>query len=254
MDTQTAEFNAPSDMRYVRFLKQLHQANLFDWYMEVGCRTGRSFAEVRGKTIGVDPFFRVASNVIGAKPALLLFQQTSDDFFGSGMLEALNVRLGFSFLDGMHLFEHLLRDFANTEAASDPAGVIALHDCCPFSHEMTTRDLNNLPTDAWTGDVWKLIPILQNYRPDLKIDVLGCKPTGLVMVSGLDPRNTVLIDRYDEILHEWQTIELRDYGADRFYGAFEYTTVAEIMQDDWAYFSGVRLPQRAALTPEYVTP
>ena len=28
----------------------------------------------------------------------------------------------------MHLFEFLLRDFMNTEAASDPKGVIMMHD------------------------------------------------------------------------------------------------------------------------------
>lgn len=102
----------------------------------------------------------------------------------------MQIKLSFSFLDGMHLFEFLLRDFIAAEKASGPNGVIAMHDCCPFSHEMTTRDLDNLPQGggAWTGDVWKLIPILREYRPDLKLTVLNAAPTGLVFVSGLKPK------------------------------------------------------------------
>ena len=83
----------------------------------------------------------------------------------------------------MHLYEYLLRDLIATERNSSPDGFIMLHDCCPFDHGMTTRDLDNLPDGPWTGDVWKIIPILQAHRPDLKIDVLDCRTTGLVVLS-----------------------------------------------------------------------
>ncbi len=32
----------------------------------------------------------------------------------------------------------------------------------------------------WTGDVWKLIPILQRYRPDLQLTLFDAPPSGLV--------------------------------------------------------------------------
>jgi hypothetical protein len=247
-------FNRPADKPYVRFLKRLHRHVLFDWYMEVGCRTGRSFAEVRSKTIAVDPFFRVERNVIHNKPALHIIQQTSDDFFESGFLKAMGVKLGYSFLDGMHLFEYLLRDFMNTEPFSDTKGVIALHDCCPYDHEMTTRDVENAPGEAWTGDVWKLIPILKQYRPDLTITVLGCKPTGLVLVSGLDPTDRTLAKAYDEIIADWTDVTLEDYGVGKFYDLFEYTPVEEIEGSDYALFDGVRLSDDQAIKPAYVSP
>lgn len=101
---------------------------LFDWYLEVGCRSGRTFGPVRGKTIAVDPYFRIETNVIGPKPALHILQQTSDDFFASGFLKAMKIKLSFSFLDGLHLFEYLLRDFMGAEANSHKNGVIAMHD------------------------------------------------------------------------------------------------------------------------------
>lgn len=235
-------FNSASGKHYTRFLDGLHRTHLFDWYMEVGCRSGRTFGPVRGKTVAVDPYFRVQSDVIGPKPALHVFQQTSDDFFASGFLSAMKIKLSFSFLDGLHLFEFLLRDFINTEAASHEDGVIALHDCCPFSEEMTSRDLDNLPAGAWTGDVWKLIPILREYRPDLKLTVLDCRPTGLVLVTGLSPKNTVLKKKYDEIVSRYETVTLADYGPERFATSFEMTDARAYATDGYPDFARVALP------------
>lgn len=247
-------FKQANGPKYQNFMAALHAEILFDWYLEVGCRTGRIFANARGKTIAVDPYFLANTNIIGAKPALHVFQQTSDDFFASGFLNAIKAKLSFSFLDGMHLFEFLLRDFIATEKASDPKGVIALHDCCPFSHEMTTRDLKNLPRQWWTGDVWKLIPILRRYRPDVKITVLDAHPTGLVLVSNLDPDSTVLADAYPEILKEWQEVSLQDYGLDRFNALFVYTSTAQFQAEGFPLFKPVALNPEAVLVPEKITP
>lgn len=247
-------FKQASDIPYVRFLRRLHEAMTFEWYLEVGCRTGRTFGPVKGKTIAVDPFFQVESNVIGTKPALMCFQQTSDAFFDSDFLSSTGIKLSFSFLDGMHLVEYLLRDFINAERNSVPGAVAMLHDCCPFSYEMTTRDVENAPRDAWTGDVWKLIPILQRYRPDLELTVLGCRPTGLVLVHGLDPDSRVLQDSYEAILEEWRDLELQDYGTDRFFGSFEYVSAAEVQDRNYWMFDEVRLDGDTIKTPEFVSP
>ncbi|MFM2365572.1 MAG: hypothetical protein RIR95_179 [Pseudomonadota bacterium] len=240
--------------QYTRFLDQLHSERLFNWYMEVGCRTGRTFAAVRSKTIAVDPFFLTENNIIYSKPALHVFQTKSDDFFESGFLKKLGIKLSFSFLDGMHLFEYLLRDFMHTEANSAADSVIALHDCCPASNEMTTRDLDNLPKRAWTGDVWKLIPILQEYRPKLKITVLDCKPTGLVLVSGLDPKNTVLAKNYDAILAKYMDITLETYGPEKFYGSFNYTNAREFRDAGYPLFDKCSIANELALIPTKVSP
>ncbi|WP_323811287.1 class I SAM-dependent methyltransferase [Yoonia sp. 67-2] len=241
-------------MKYTTFMAALHRDVLFDWYMEIGCRTGRIFANARGKTIAVDPFFRCDTNVIGSKPALHVFQQTSDDFFASDFLKAMKVKLSFSFLDGMHLFEFLLRDFMAAEKASDPKGVIALHDCCPFSHEMTTRDLSAMPKQAWTGDVWKLIPILKHYRPDLQITVLDAAPTGLVLISKLDPQSQVLERNYAEIVECYTTTTLQEFGLDAFNALFDYEVTSTFIAAGYPLFSDVRLPEAAALKPEKITP
>lgn len=247
-------FKQANGLKYTKFMAGLHQDCLFDWYLEVGCRTGRIFANARGKTIAVDPFFRAETNIIGVKPGLHILQQTSDDFFASGFLAAMKAKLSFSFLDGMHLFEYLLRDFIGAEKASDPKGVIALHDCCPFSHEMTTRDLSNLPKQAWTGDVWKLIPILMEHRPDLTITVLDAAPTGVVLVSGLDPKSKVLEKKYDAIVKAYAEMTLKDFGLEAFNALFDYTDTRAFMAEGYPLFKAVMQDPAKALTPEKITP
>ncbi len=244
----------PLGMQYRRFLATLHDRHIFDWYLEIGCRSGESFAPVRSKTIAVDPFFRAEINIIGKKPALHVFQQTSDDFFGQGFLARNGIRLSLAFLDGMHLFEFLLRDFMNTEAAMDPKGVIMLHDCVPYGSKMTGRDLDNLPDGAWTGDVWKLIPILQTWRPDLAITVLDCQPTGLVCVSGLDPKNRVLTQNYDRIVANFSDMDIKDFGVDRFFALFDYTGARLVARKGFQPFRPVALPEEQALQPAEITP
>lgn len=247
-------FKRANGLKYTTFMEGLHKDFLFDWYMEVGCRTGRIFANARGKTIAVDPFFQCETNVITAKPALHVFQQTSDDFFASEFLAAMKINLSFSFLDGMHLFEFLLRDVMAAERNSIPHGVIALHDCCPYDHEMTTRDLSAVPKRAWTGDVWKLIPILIKYRPDLRLTVLDAAPTGLVVISNLDPQSRELDQHYDEILSHYQTMTLERFGVPAFNALFDYTHTADFMAAGFPLFSDIQLPETFALNPQKITP
>lgn len=242
-------FVPATGMRYLTFFKGLHEALLFDWYLEIGCRKGHSFAPVRSKTIAVDPFFRAELNIIGKKPALHIFQTTSDDFFAQGFLARSGIRLGLSFLDGMHLYEYLLRDFINTEADSDPNGVIMMHDCVPFGLGMLTRDLDNIPRGPWTGDVWKLIPILQKWRPDLKLTVLDCSPTAVVCVSNLSPGNRVLQDSYDSIRAEFDTMELGAYGVERFFQSFEMTSSADCAAGGYELFKPASIDPTLALDP-----
>lgn len=247
-------FIRPTGLSYYTFLATLHQTLLFDWYLEVGCRKGDSFAPVRSKTIAVDPFFRAEINIIGKKPALHVFQTTSDDFFAQKFLERNGIRLGLSFLDGMHLYEYLLRDFMNAEANSRPEGVILMHDCVPFNHGMTTRDLNNIPRAAWTGDVWKLIPILQRWRPDLTVTVLDCRPTALVAVSNLSPGNQALHKAQDEIHAEFATVDLETWGLERFFQSFQMVSGKECLEGGFQLFRPASIDADQAIDPRHITP
>jgi hypothetical protein len=244
----------PEGVQHYRFLKALHAQCLFDWYLEIGCRAGQSFAPVRSKTIAVDPFFQAEINIIGQKPALHVFQATSDDFFATGFLARNGIRVSAAFLDGMHLFEYLLRDFMNAEANSDPDGVIMMHDCVPYDFAMTTRDLENLPKGAWTGDVWKLIPILQAWRPDLRLTVLDCRPTGVLCASNLNPESRVLQESYDRIVGEFKGLDIEAFGVERFFGSFEFTSARQMVRKRFPLFARVSLAAETALEPQRITP
>lgn len=238
----------PHGTRYLKFLNWLHGEMLFDWYMEIGCCNGDSFAPVRSKTVAVDPFFRAEIDIIGKKPALHVFQATSDDFFATGFLQRNDIRLSVSFLDGMHLFDFLLRDFINTEAASDPKGVIMMHDLVPHDRAMTTRDLSAIRGN-WTGDVWKLLPILQRWRPDLTLTMLNLRPTGVLCASNLSPGNRVLQDNYDAIVAEFMAQDIEAHGVDRYFASFEYIDAIAMKDAGFPLFQPLALDPSAALEP-----
>lgn len=234
-------FRPATDLHYIEFLTRLHAAVPLDWYLEIGCRSGHSLSPARCRTIGVDPDFALKAGVQGSKPELLLFQTTSDAFFSTGFLERNAIRLSLSFIDGMHLVEYVLRDFINLERRSRPGGAIMIHDCCPWTHDMTTREVPAIVNRAWTGDVWKIVPILARWRPELSVMVLGCRPTGLAIVGGLDPENRVLADAYREVLAEYGDLTLRSYGPERFFGGFDYVPAGEVEAAGFGFLDGVRL-------------
>jgi hypothetical protein len=247
-------FRAATGLPYGDFFQALHTKAAFEWYMEIGCRSGRIFCEARGKTIAVDPFFQADRNIIGVKPALYVFQETSDAFFAGGFLGHNAIRLSVSFLDGMHLFEFLLRDFMNTEANSRADGVILMHDCSPYDHAMTARDYGDRRGLPWTGDVWKLLPILQEFRPDLSVRVLDCAATGLVAISNLDPDSRVLRERYDEIIRKYQDLSLQAFGVERFFSSFAHVDAAAEVAAGFPTFRPVMLEPSARQRPERSSP
>jgi len=44
-----------------------------------------------------------------------------------------------------------------------------------------------------------MVYILKEYRPDLKLEFIDVKPTGFMVIKGLDKTNNILIDNYNQI-------------------------------------------------------
>jgi hypothetical protein len=65
----------------------------------------------------------------------------------------------------------------------------------------------------WSGDIWRLILALKKYRPDLTVNVIGARPTGLAIVQDLDPNSSVLAERQDEIIDEYLALDLSAIGG-----------------------------------------
>ncbi len=201
-------------VQYLRFLGLLAAQLRPRRYLEVGTREGASLKQFpHAAAICVDPAFQIDSDVLLQRRETFFFQTTSDDFFARhSVQELLGGPFDVAFLDGMHLFEYLLRDFVNAEREAHRGSIIVLHDCLPTHPAMTWRrpeereallhaaDGATPPAAYWAGDVYKIVPMLARYRPDLRIHAFDCPPTGLVVVSRLDPGSSVLGDVYYEIV------------------------------------------------------
>ena len=186
-------------MNYLDFLREVHRLLEPPTYLEVGVRTGESLALSRARSIGIDPEFTIKAAL---DCHLTLFRTTSDAYFrGVDPLAPLGRQpIALSFIDGMHLFEFALRDFLNIERHSGPAGVIVLDDMLPRSVDEAARDRH---TTAWTGDVYKLDAVLEQHRPDLIRVLVNTRPTGLLLVLGLDPANNQLANLHDALVQQW---------------------------------------------------
>ena len=97
----------------------------------------------------------------------------------------------------------------NVERCGTAQSIVLIHDVVPPDIYMASRDrLDDFRRARsshpmwWTGDVWKVISVLQKYRPDLTLDVFDASPSGLAMVQGLDPASTTLSEHYHRILQE----------------------------------------------------
>ncbi|MEJ1978107.1 MAG: hypothetical protein WDN49_20315 [Acetobacteraceae bacterium] len=152
----------------------------------------------------------------------------SDDFFHDfSPLQILAKPINFAFLDGMHHCEFLLRDFMNTEAHCKSNSVIVLHDCLPLEAGITARDpakrgvLHPSHEGWWAGDVWRTALLLKRMRKDLHMYVLDAPPTGLVVITNLDPSNKVLRQRYTECVTKMLNWDLEEIGIDAYFAEMD---------------------------------
>ena len=201
--------------------KEMPGADYYDWlqlfhkwlrpacYVEIGLGHGRSLALAGPdtKAIGVDPYqgFWERLNYVCPHGPATLFPLTSDDFFAQNDLREVIERDTFDlgFIDGLHLFEQVLKDFINLERYARKDSVVLIHDCLPIAPIVAERERC---TGFWTGDVWRIIPCLKTFRPDLKIMTIPTKPSGLGVVTNLDAASTVLSDNYDDIVRYYLSL------------------------------------------------
>lgn len=187
-------------MHYLSFLRSVHDHLAPERYLEIGVRNGVSLSLARCRAVGIDPAYSITAELDGD---VVLLRTTSDEYFARPDPLAVTGGLPFdlSFIDGLHLFEFSLRDFINAERYSSAKSVIIFDDVLPRSVDEAARVRH---TNAWTGDVYSIIEVLARYRPELSVIPVGTTPTGLLLVLGLDPGNTILADNYDEIMAEFR--------------------------------------------------
>jgi tetratricopeptide (TPR) repeat protein len=199
-----ARIELPGDI-YLDQLRRIHEALKPRTYLEIGVFKGQSLrlANPRTRAIGIDPAPQLEHP---PGPRQTVHAIASDDFFVRHdiIAELGGERVELAFIDGMHLFEYALRDFINIERLAKPDSIVLVHDCYPLDRQTSSR---NCETLFWSGDVWRLIPLLKKYRPDLSVNVIAAPPTGLGIIRGLNPESNVLRDRMDEIVAEFMDLD-----------------------------------------------
>lgn len=186
---------------YRDLLRDIHARLDPPLYLEIGVRRGASLALARGRAVGVDPEPDLA---VALPPSTELVRLASDEYFRQLHEAGTALRPDLAFIDGMHLFEYVLRDFMHVERLAGPAGLVVVDDVFPSHPAQAERTRR---TRVWTGDVWKFRDCLARARPDLVVVPVDTEPTGLLLVAGLDPDNRTLWDRYNPLVRQYREDE-----------------------------------------------
>ncbi len=194
---------------YYVVLHWLHQIVEPATYVEIGVQNGDSLMLARAGTlsVGIDPSPTLRTTL---SPNARVFAMTSNEFFEQYDLREtlLGNHVAMAFVDGLHLFEQALLDFSRLERYSMPSSIIVVHDCLPLDEITSSRTRT---TDFYSGDVWKVALCLRELRPDLHIAIVPAAPTGLCIISGLNPASTVLERSYEACLARYRDLDFEDY-------------------------------------------
>jgi hypothetical protein len=199
-----AELELPGE-DYLRVLARVHRELKPATYLEIGVARGDSLAlaEPATRAIGIDPAPRLRH-----PPGALqrLFTETSDEFFArhDAVAELGGQRVRMAFIDGMHHFDFALRDLMHLEPLCEPRSLIFVHDCYPLDERTAAREQ---VTRFWSGDVWRLIVLLKKHRPDLSVHTIGAPPSGLGLITRLDPGSRTLARDLPALIAEGLAID-----------------------------------------------
>lgn len=178
-------------------------------YLEIGVERGLSLAIARPPTraVGVDPA-PIGDPLAACRVPAQLYTMPSAQFLHAPPEGCVLNAQGFdmAFVDGDHRFEAVLDDFIALERWAAPGAVVLLHDTMPLN---TRTAASERSTGFYTGDGWKLVSCLRALRPGLRMVTLPVSPTGLTLVTGLDPSSHTLRTRRQDILDSYARVDAR---------------------------------------------
>jgi hypothetical protein len=184
-------FDLKGERDYMEVLAKIHQLVMPSNYLEIGVQNGKSLQISKCKSVAIDPF----PNLKTSDPLHELFEMTSDQYFRSQNTQNRMPNPDLVFIDGMHLFEYVYRDFMNVESISNAHTIVVVDDIFPSTQLQGSRER---VTKYWMGDVWHFWSRLRYLRPDLTFIELNTKPSGLGIIMNLNPNSRVLADSYNQ--------------------------------------------------------
>lgn len=239
---ELSRLRMPGEM-YFAWLQKFQDLLTPPTYLEIGVSGGHSIALAKPPTraIGIDPLPAV---ICPFRTETHVYCEASDDFFAHpGLQDRLyHQPVKLAFIDGLHEFTQVLRDFINVEAVCARDSLILMHDTVP-ADEVTQRPERE--RGFYTGDVWKIVPCLKHFRPDLTIWTVATPWSGLTVIAGLDPASTVLKDAYDEAVAMFAHAPYEDMAAD-------LNGALNMIENDWPTM--VRLLEAAGVVSPQTVP
>ena len=158
-------------------------------YLEIGCFKDETFNQINiKKKIGVDP-------VSGGN-----LRMTSDQFFNDN-----KDKFDLIFIDGLHVYEQVIKDIFNSIKVLKENGIILVHDCLPRKlwYQTPTR-----MSDTWNGDVWKAIVECRTLE---NIDTYTCLADEGIGVIKLQKNNNPLNLK----LSNFKNLKYKEYYTNR---------------------------------------
>ena len=158
-------------------------------YLEIGCFKDETFNQINiKKKIGVDP--TSGGNL----------RMTSDQFFKDN-----KEKFDLIFIDGLHVYEQVIKDIFNSIKVLKENGIILVHDCLPRKlwYQTPTR-----MSDTWNGDVWKAIVECRTLE---NIDTYTCLADEGIGVIKLQKNNNPLNLK----LSNFKNLKYKEYYTNR---------------------------------------
>lgn len=165
-------------------INHIIQVKGFKSYLEIGVHDPyKNFDQIKCQfKIGVDPNGKAS------------FTGTSDEFFKNNRYAEVqtDTKCGIEmdyfikqtfdciFIDGLHHYDQVKRDFENAMACLNDGGIILIHDTNPAKEEYACVPRNGLK-GRWNGDVFRLLFDL-SMMSDIKYATVDYEANGLTIV------------------------------------------------------------------------
>ena len=210
----------------IRRIHAISKLNNASTYLEIGVYMGDTFHPIDlPYKDAVDPSFKFDISLI-ANEQIRLFEMTSNQFFSSNLPKR---HYDIVFLDGMHVFAQIFRDFSSALTLSHSRTVFLIDDTIPCdvysslpNHQQAVKErkrANPAGNDAWHGDVFKIILAIHDFFPTLTFATIMNSGNPQTIVWHEPRKNFIpLIDDFEKISRA-NYFDLSNYAS-----AFNLTT------------------------------
>ena len=177
-------------------------------YLEIGVANGETFLAVKADyKVAVDPRFNLDISSLGPETLDCQFiEVTSDEYFAARSKR--DKKFHVIYLDGLHTFEQILRDFTNALLFLEDDGIIVIDDVAPTSYAAGLPDegdavlikkATNDSDNSWMGDVYKLVYFIDTFFPSMHLRTVSDNHGQSVVWRSVSASRAFKARKYEEI-------------------------------------------------------